>query len=513
MSVDPRDADTAKSGKVSPEEARRLSAEGLPYEAARTYLACGDAQAALSELVRIPRGHDAYRRAARVAIGLARELKHLDIRLENFLAAFISAGPQSSADMEAFYELAEHYLELEFPENAEEAFGKLIERDPRYRDAKERLSELLATRAASRRGYDVLAEDEAFWRPQSESTASHPLPPRADLPDLPDLPTEAEQKRPASRPPPSLPPESPPPVARSGSGTAMLSGGPDARSSPAADFRPAGVKSLPGTVLADRYRVEEKLGDGGMATVFRATDLELDEVLAIKVFTDGGDEDSLGRFRQELKLARQLIHPNIVRLYDLGVSNGLRYITMELLIGNVLGDELGQPMEQRRGLEYLIQAATGLQVAHENGVIHRDVKPDNFFVTQDGGVKVMDFGIAKQQAAPGITRVGTVAGTPQYMSPEQINNFTKVSPGTDLYALGVVAYQMFTGELPFDDEDLMPLLMMHLQDEPKPPREITPEISEELEHVILKLLRKDPLMRYRSCRDLVEVLRRIVASL
>ena len=392
---------------------------------------------------------------------------------------------------------------LEFPENAEEAFGKLVEKDPQYRDAKERLSELLITRAASRRGHGVLAEDEAFWRPGSQPAASHPLPAVPDLPDLPDLPAEEEEKRPASQPP----------AARSGSGTAVLRPESDAGSAPPPSAQPASVRSLSGTVLADRYRIEEKLGDGGMATVFRATDLELEEALAIKVFTDTGDEDSLGRFRQELKLARQLVHPNIVRLYDIGVSNGLRYITMELLIGNTLGDELGQPLDQRRGLDYLIQAATGLQVAHENGVIHRDVKPDNFFVTQDSCVKVMDFGIAKQQAAPGITRVGTVAGTPQYMSPEQINNFTKVSPGTDLYALGIIAYQMFTGQLPFDDEDLMPLLMMHLQDEPKPPREITPGISEELEHVILKLLRKDPLMRYRSCRDLVERLRVVVASL
>jgi len=504
MSEDPREADTAKVGTVSLQEAQRLSLEGLPYEAARTYLACDDAQAALSELVRIPRRHDAYRRAARVAIGLARELRQLDIRLENFLADFISKGPQTDADMSAFYELAEHYLELEFPENAEEAFGKLVERDPQYRDAKQRLSELLVKRASTKRGYDdVLAEDEAFWRPRGESAASHPLPPLPDLPDLPELPAEKEGKRPASRPPASW---------GTGSRTGVLGAGPDAEGRPAASDQPVGVHALLGKTLADRYRIEEKLGDGGMATVFRATDLELDEALAIKVFTDIGDEDSLGRFRQELKLARRLIHPNIVRLYDIGVSGGFRYITMELLIGHTLGDELEEPVEQARGLGYLIQAATGLHVAHENGVIHRDVKPDNFFVTHDNRVKVMDFGIAKQQAAPGITRVGTVAGTPQYMSPEQINNFAKVSPATDIYALGVIAYQMFTGRLPFDDEDLMPLLMMHLQDEPKPPREVNPELSEELEQVILKLLRKDPLARYRSCRDLVERLRVVLAS-
>ncbi len=440
-----------------------------------------------------------------MAIGLARELKQLDIRLENFLAPFISAGPQNAADMSAFYELAEHYLGLGFPENAEEAFGKLVEEDPRYRDARARLSELLAKRASSRRGSDAaLTVDEAFWSPDSQRATRHPHLPLPELPDLSGFLVD-EDGRPAT----SRRRE----IAVSPSETEGLVADPAPTNRPTPSARPVSVQSLPGTTLAERYRIEEMVGDGGMATVFRATDLELDESLAIKVFSDTSDADSLSRFRQELKLARRLVHPNIVRLYDIGVGDGLRYITMELLVGHTLGEELGQPMDPRRGLDYLIQAAMGLQVAHENGVIHRDVKPDNFFVTKEGRVKVMDFGIAKQQAAPGITRVGTIAGTPQYMSPEQINNFAKVSVGTDLYAIGVIAYEMFTGRLPFDEEDLMPLLMMHLQDEPKPPRQITPELPEELEKIVLKLLRKDPLTRYRSCRDLAEALRGVVAAL
>jgi len=156
-----------------------------------------------------------------------------------------------------------------------------------------------------------------------------------------------------------------------------------------------------------------------------------------------------------------------------------------------------------------VQACRGLQAAHDAGVIHRDVKPDNFFVTESGVLKVMDFGIAKHHAAVGVTVAGSIAGTPQYMSPEQIGNFSAVTPATDLYALGICAYELFTGALPFTHAELVPLLMMHVNQAPEPPRKKNPTVPEELEQIILRLLAKDPARRLPSCAALADELTRI----
>src|SRR5205807_7785798 len=150
--------------------------------------------------------------------------------------------------------------------------------------------------------------------------------------------------------------------------------------------------------------------------------------------------------------------------------------------------------------------------AHDKGVIHGDVKLDNFFLTHDGVLKVMDFGIAKQRAAPGLTMVGAVAGTPAYMSPEQISAFSSVTAATDLYALGICAYEMFTGGLPFAHAELIPLLLMHVQQPPDPPRARRPDLPAPLERVILKLLEKDPARRPLSCKEVALSLAEIRAS-
>ncbi len=271
--------------------------------------------------------------------------------------------------------------------------------------------------------------------------------------------------------------------------------------------RGSGEKFEPGATVAGRYRLEAKIGQGGMAAVFRAFDLELEENVALKVFS--GEQTSevlLARFKQELKLSRQLIHPNIIRLYDIGVHLGHRYISMELLVGKSLKDRMRTPIEFRIALGFLLQACHGLQAAHDVGVVHRDVKPDNFFVTDDGVLKVMDFGIAKQYETPGVTVAGSIAGTPLYMSPEQIGNFSAVTPLTDIYALGVCAYEMFTGQVPFFHAELVPLLMMHVNTPPKPPRQRNPRISAALDAAILRLLAKDPRQRHQSCRELAQEL-------
>ena len=273
-----------------------------------------------------------------------------------------------------------------------------------------------------------------------------------------------------------------------------------------------------GNTIAGRYRLDAELGQGGMAIVYRAHDLELEEDIALKVFLQQVldpkmQEESLGRFKQELKLSRQLTHPNIIRLYDIGLYHGHRYISMELLRGSVLEDLLDKPMEFERGMGYLVQACVGLQAAHDKGVVHRDIKPDNLFVTTEGTVKVMDFGIAKNTAGRGLTIAGMTAGTPEYMAPEQISGFSSVTGAADMYSLGMIAYRMFTGRVAFEHEELTPLLMMHLQVPPKPPRQLNPQIPEELEKTILKLLAKKPEERFRSCNELGRHLTELMTKL
>jgi serine/threonine-protein kinase len=277
--------------------------------------------------------------------------------------------------------------------------------------------------------------------------------------------------------------------------------------------KPPSAAFAPGLLVANRYRLEQKIGQGGMASVFRATDLELEEQVALKVFSMTEATDvAVARFKLELKLSRQLSHPNIIRLYDIGLHDGHRYISMELLRGRSLKARMAEPFDFLEALRLLEQACAALQAAHDQGVIHRDVKPDNFFLTSEGVLKVMDFGIAKHQAAQSVTVVGSIAGTPAYMSPEQISNFSTVSHKTDLYALGVILYEVFTGTQPFSHPELVPLLLLHVNQQPEPPRQRNPGIPEELEAVILKLLEKDPARRHANAQDVAEDLARIRRS-
>ena len=253
-----------------------------------------------------------------------------------------------------------------------------------------------------------------------------------------------------------------------------------------------------------------------MARVFRAFDLELEEPVALKLFSHPADDATLQqRFRGELKLARQIAHPNVVRLYDLGQEHGRRYLTMELLEGETLKALFKSrgALPIAHGLDLLRQACAGLQAVHDAGIVHRDVKPDNFLVTRLGALKLMDFGIAKQRGAHGVTQAGQVGGTPWYMSPEQISAFSEVGPAADLYALGVMAFEMFTGKLPFDHPDLVPLLMLHLQNAPPAPRELNAEIPLALEALILALLEKDPGRRPGSASELAMLLDRVRPAL
>ena len=484
-----RHADAARVakrlGRIA--DAAQLYADaGLPLEAAECYLAAGDTGKALDNLVRVPREDARYRAAAVRAVQLASSLNVLGFQLEHFVGPLVAKGPQDDAELEAFYLLAHLYVRHDFSENAKEALQKIEARSPEYRDVRDLLAGLETKSRATPMVAAAVLEDAAHHHRKS-------LPRLPDLEDLPGLESAPATIAPATvmRAPKTLePPE------------------------PAAEPAPAGEVFAAGATIASRYRLEEKIGQGGMAVVFRAHDLELDEDVALKVFTlPTTSEAAVARFKQELKVSRQLVHPNVIRLYDIGLHGGHRYISMELLRGESLKDRMRRPMTFPEALDYLVQACRGLQAVHDAGVVHRDVKPDNFFVTDAGVVKVMDFGIAKHHATPGVTVAGSIAGTPQYMSPEQIGDFSKVTHATDLYALGVCAYELFTGAPPFTHAELVPLLMMHVNQAPEPPRKKNPAVPEGLERVILRLLAKDPSRRFPSCTALAEELTRIRRTL
>jgi serine/threonine-protein kinase len=274
---------------------------------------------------------------------------------------------------------------------------------------------------------------------------------------------------------------------------------------------PGPIELVPGAIIAERYRLEKQIGQGGTAMVFRASDLELEEEVAIKVFTVVVDDpDLIRRFKQELSVTRQLSHPNIVRLHDIGMHRGFRFLTMEILQGTDLASVLQKgPLPLIKSLEYLVQACSALQLAHERGVVHRDIKPENFFVTTQNVLKVMDFGIAKKNQSQKLTQAGFIAGTPPYMSPEQISGFATVTHLADIYSLGIVAYEMFAGSLPFTHQEMMPLLLMHINEAPQPPIERNPKIPKPLNDLILRLLEKDPAQRVPSMKALAEELVRL----
>ena len=268
-----------------------------------------------------------------------------------------------------------------------------------------------------------------------------------------------------------------------------------------------------GSTLSNRYRLDALLGEGGTAAVFKAFDLEINQDVALKIFrpsTPAESEQLLARFKLELALSRQLAHPNVIRLFDLGSHEGWRFLTMELLEGRdlaqVLGDP-GKPLPLLEGLVLLEQFCDALQFVHEQGVVHRDIKPQNVFITTAGQVKLMDFGIAKKQQSGGVTVAGMVLGTPSFISPEQIKSFSKVGHTSDIYSLGATAYAVFTGSPPFTHPELLGLLMAHAHEQPRPMRDLNPGVPAELDAIILRMLEKDPAKRPQTAGEVGEALR------
>jgi serine/threonine protein kinase len=262
-----------------------------------------------------------------------------------------------------------------------------------------------------------------------------------------------------------------------------------------------------------RYRILERLGAGGMGTVYKAFDPGLDRVVALKLPRFDGNPEQLAkrtqRFQREARAAAKIWHPNVCPIYDVGEHNGQPFVVMAL----VEGQSLAQRLADRARFEDIAAATTvicqvldGLETVHAHGILHRDLKPANILLDASGRAILTDFGLARTEVnADPITSEGVILGTPAYMAPEQASHTQDVGPGTDLYSLGVVFYQMLTGRLPFEGSALE-ILGKLLHELPTPPARHRPEIPPALEAIILKALARDPAARFANAREFREAL-------
>jgi serine/threonine protein kinase/beta-lactam-binding protein with PASTA domain len=260
-----------------------------------------------------------------------------------------------------------------------------------------------------------------------------------------------------------------------------------------------------------RYRVLGRLGVGGMATVYLAEDSSLGRKVALKVMAERYAEDGefVERFRREAQAAARLNHPNIIAVYDRGEADGRPYIAMEYLQGRTLKQVIQAegPLPPERAIAIAMQVLAGLRYAHEHGVVHRDVKPHNVLVGDDGRIKVTDFGIA-HAGDPQMTEVGSIVGTAQYLSPEQARG-RSVGAQTDIYSLGVVLYEMLAGRVPFEGDSSVAIAMQHVSDHPPPLRSLVPDVPESLALVVAHAMLKDPAQRYGSAEEFAADLDRV----
>jgi serine/threonine protein kinase len=263
-------------------------------------------------------------------------------------------------------------------------------------------------------------------------------------------------------------------------------------------------------ILNDRYQLEQTLGTGGMALVYKAKDLMLERSVAVKVLREdlSTDMSFRERFRQEARAAANLSHPNIVTVHDFGLDQGHLFIVMEYVPGTDLKTRIREKsrFSVQETLELMIQACQGVGYAHRAGLVHCDIKPHNMLVSPDGRLKVTDFGIARALASISPEeRSEVVWGSPHYFSPEQAAGLPP-SPASDVYSLGVILYEMLTGQLPFNAADAEELARMHREVQPIPPRAINPAIPSQLDEIILKVLSKEPSARYRTADQLGHLL-------
>ncbi len=264
----------------------------------------------------------------------------------------------------------------------------------------------------------------------------------------------------------------------------------------------------PGTEFGPRYRIESMIGEGGMGTVYKAYDRDLDRVVALKLLRAEltADSDAMRRFKQELLLASKISHKNILRIHDLGDAGGVKFISMAFVDGEdlhaVLKREGRLPLD--RALAITRQLCGALDAAHSEGVVHRDLKPHNVMLDKSGNVFISDFGLAKslEAGAIGMTRTGEYLGTPRYMAPEQVEA-KPVDHRTDLYSLGLILYEMATGDVPFTGQTTLQLMYQRVKEKPKNPKELNPELPDYLVGVVMRCLETNPERRYQSAADIL----------
>ncbi len=265
----------------------------------------------------------------------------------------------------------------------------------------------------------------------------------------------------------------------------------------------------PGTAFGSRYRIEALLGEGGMGAVYKAYDTELGRTVALKLVRPelATSPQTMQRFKQELLLASKISHKNILRIHDLGDAGGVKFITMALVEGTDLSGliEKNGRLPFDRAMKYTRQLCSALEAAHNEGVVHRDLKPQNILIDQADNIYVSDFGLAKslESEATMMTRTGQILGTPRYMSPEQVEA-REVDHRADIYSMGLIIYEMFTADIPFRGESAMQLMYQRVTAAPQDPRTIFPEMPDYLANIILKCLERDPAKRYQSAREVLD---------
>ena len=266
------------------------------------------------------------------------------------------------------------------------------------------------------------------------------------------------------------------------------------------------MKLEPGITIDGRYRLESRLGSGGMADVWRARDTELGRDVALKLLHENfaRDTEFVERFRREASSAAGLQHQNVVSVFDRGSYEDSYYISMELVEGSSLRELIDQGLEIEEAVEVTRQMLAAAAFAHEHGIVHRDLKPMNVLIDRDGRIRVTDFGIARAGGSE-ITRTGSVMGTAQYLSPEQAQGMA-VGPATDIYSIGVILFEMLCGRVPFDGENAVAIAMKQVGEEPPVPSSINPSVSPALDAIVLKALAKDPAQRFQSAAEMAAAL-------
>lgn len=273
------------------------------------------------------------------------------------------------------------------------------------------------------------------------------------------------------------------------------------------------------TLLADRYELIKKIGSGGMGNVYQARDNRLDRIVAVKILKSefNDDENFVRKFRRESLAAASISHPNIVSIYDVGVDEidggKFYYIVMEYVDGPTLKEFIREhgPLSEKQAVNYTIQIAEALKIAHKNNIVHRDIKSQNIMITSDNRVKVTDFGIARMAGNTTMTVTNAVMGSVHYFSPEQARG-QKVDFRSDIYSMGIVLYEMLTGDVPFDSENPVSVALMHVQNPMPRPSEINQEVSPQLDQIVLKMTSKKPQDRFNTVDDIISSLKGVLIN-